>query len=83
MTEKVVGLRGHLVTDGRTPDPAVIKLLSDMLDRAQTGEITGAAIVIHYHDGASYADAEGVTSWGDVGRMEYLKQRAIKVIIES
>lgn len=80
---EVVGLRGSRITDGRTPDPEVVKLLEDMLERAKSGELTGVAMTVNYFDRATYAKAAGTCSWATIGRLHYLINRSIKALEEA
>jgi hypothetical protein len=73
MMGEIVGLRGKMVTDGRTPEKPVVDALEGLLARARTGEIVGITIAYEYFDGATGCDTQGVVSYKMIGRIERSK----------
>lgn len=78
MSEKVVGLRGRAVIDGRKPVETVVELLEAFAEMARSGEIVGVVAVVAYHDEATGGRRAGFNSYSMVGRIEDLKQRILE-----
>ena len=65
----VVGLRGIVPSNGKAVDDDVVKMLKDLLERAESGEINGIACALHYYDELSNRCYTGAISFGMIGRL--------------
>ena len=71
---KVVGLWGQLPP----PIPGevsqdVVKMLSDLLERAQGGQINGVAVAMHFSDETTNQCYSGTHSYSTIGRLHALQ----------
>lgn len=76
---KIIGLRtGQPLPPPGEPHEGTVALLKDMLERAESGEITGVAMAVMYKDGATQFAYDGlVNSPAVVGKIEIMKQDII------
>ena len=73
MSGKVVNLHGHPIKHSIEPDVAVVKMLKDLLERAERGNITGIAVAVHFNDETSGQSYAGTHSYSVVGRLHSLQ----------
>jgi hypothetical protein len=71
--EKVVGLRGRAVVDGREPRADVVELAERIAEMARSGEIVGLAATWGFADDSTGARLRGIVGYSTVGRLEGLK----------
>lgn len=77
---KVVSLRGKEILPPGTPRPKVVKLLRELLERAESGDVSAITVVCLHSDDTYSTWHEGRMLYGLVGAIECHKQRIIAVI---
>lgn len=74
MTGIVSLFDGGIDPAAKIPHEPLVGILSDLLEKAKSGEIQGAIIAYQYHDGiTSYATSVRVSSFALLGALETAK----------
>lgn len=61
----------------------MIACLEDILDRVRNNEIDGMVCAVTYVDGATGSSRAGAQGTGLLGRLEYVKARMVREIMED
>lgn len=81
-TSNVVSLTGEEIPAGQ-PVEAVVERAKWLLEAAQSGQIDGVAIVVHWADYSTGAFMAGVTSYSMAGRLSLLLNATIDELKKS
>lgn len=80
---KVVALRGGRVVDRRVPNALVVREAEGLLEMARSGEISGFVVATATFDGAHQGWFVGDVGYTQIGRLEELKVRMLKVLADG
>lgn len=80
---KVVPLKEGQITYQRDPNPEVIRVLEDLLNQAQSGEIIGFTGAVVYYDAAAGRARAGKVSYSSIGALFAALQAATGEILDG
>ncbi len=73
----VVSLRGVEILDTRARNEDLVKVLSELLEQAQAGEMIGLIYAVAYYDKTTASGRNGTVGYGLLGRIEATKTAVI------
>lgn len=75
--DKVVGIRGQMVSQPGKVNEEVVKKAEWLLEAAKAGQIDGVAIALHWSDDAGGEIFAGILGYSIIGRLFSLQQRVL------